>query len=167
MSWFTALRVTLTSSNITNLSALAIEIFWPHTRAAWKIHVVFMMELAGLWPLGSKHPSETKEDGGWPDPALQCEITPRSHVFLFILFTLRFRKMEQIARNGAADLLKATSPRPDAVFHLFLAAQLRWRWFLHWQKACLWSRACCCSGTEQACCLLFWIWRIFHGNILC
>jgi len=25
----------------------------------------------------------------------------------------------------------------------------------------------CCSRTKKACSLLFWIWRIFHGNILC
>lgn len=66
-----------------------------------------MMELAGF---DSKKQPETKEYGDWPDLALQCEIPPRSHVFLFIPFTLRFQKTAQIARHGAPDLLEATLP---------------------------------------------------------
>lgn len=110
------------SSNVTNLNVLATEIFWLHTRTTWKIHVVFMMELAGSWPLGSKNHPKTKEDGEWPDPALRCEITPRSHVFLFILFTLRFWE------NGADSTQRWNWPAtghhagPDAAFHLFLEA---------------------------------------------
>lgn len=66
-----------------------------------------MVELESCGPWFVR--TETKEDGDWPDLAVQCEITHRSHVFLFILFTLRFEKTEQIARNGAADQPKATS----------------------------------------------------------
>lgn len=82
------------------------------------------MELAGSWPLGSKNHPKTKEDGEWPDPALRCEITPRSHVFLFILFTLRFWK------NGADSTQRWNWPAtghlagPDAAFHLFLEAMV-------------------------------------------
>lgn len=83
--------------------------FWLHTRKSWKIHVVFMMVSVGFWPLGSKNYPELKEDGDWPDPALRCEITPGSHVFLLSLFTLRFQKSRQIACNGTTDLLQATS----------------------------------------------------------
>lgn len=83
--------------------------FWLHTRKSWKIHVVFMMVSVGFWPLGSKNYPELKEDGDWPDPALRCEITPGSHVFLLSLFTLRFQKSQQIACKGPTDLLQATS----------------------------------------------------------
>lgn len=77
------------------------------------------MELAGCRPPGSKNHPKTKEDGEWPDPALRCEITPRSHVFLFILFTSRFWKTEQIARNAETGPLQATSPVQMRPFHLF------------------------------------------------
>lgn len=155
------LRIWEKSFTMTNLW----KYFWLHTRKSWKIHVVFMMVSVGFWPLGSKNYPELREDGGWPDPALRCEITPGSHVFLLSLFTLRFQKSRQLACNGPTDLLRATSlvqMQPLIFFFVvLLQAQLR-----RWESLCV-IIARSCSGTEPHGCLLFQIWRTFGGIISC
>lgn len=71
--------------------------------------------------------------------------------------------MEQIARNGAPDLLKATLPVQMQPFIFFRSSVVVMISAL--TESLLMITVCCCSGTKQACRLLFSIWRVFHGNI--
>lgn len=139
VSWFTSLRVIVASSNITNLSVSAREIFWPHTTAAWKIHVVFVMELAGSWPRGFKASSWNKgrRRMTWPGSA----VWNHSRVTCVFLHPLHLEVLE----DGIDSTQRRYRPAkghlaaPDAAFDIFLESQLReWR-FLRRRRAWVWS----------------------------
>ncbi|TNN67538.1 hypothetical protein EYF80_022211 [Liparis tanakae] len=70
---------------------------------------------------------------------------PGSHVFLFILFTSRFQRMERIARNGAADLQPGPPRRVEVVVVEQLAGRV--------SAAAAVSSACglCIGGQEDKC----------------
>lgn len=120
------------------------EIFRPHTRLGPKMNFVFGVIDGVSRPHGSKNYFETKENGNWPDLALQREIASKPHVFLFISSTLRFEKMEKTTRDGAADMLKATLP----CLLSFWGVKLQ-KWFLHLQNSCLWSQHAVARGRRR------------------
>lgn len=146
-----------------------MELFWLRSRIAWEIHVVFVMRLAASRPPRVQRIiRETKEDGERPDPARRCEITPGSHVFQFILFTLRFWddgadctprcwRPPRCSRCSLSSFFFFFFPKPSCGND---ASPNR-------QKSLRTITARICCGTGHACGLLLWIWKVLRGNILC
>lgn len=124
VAWFTALWVIVTSSNITNLSVLAIEIFWPHTRMGLKDSCCVYDGVSRLLAPGFKEPSWNK--GRWRMTWPGSAVWNHSQVTCVFVHPLHLEVLE----DGADSTQWCNRPAeghltgPDAVFHLFLEAQL-------------------------------------------
>lgn len=162
VSWFTALWVIVTSSNIT---------------LAWNILAAYQKGLkdscrvydgvSRLVAPGFKEPSWNK--GRWRMTWPGSAVWNHSQVTCVFVHPLHLEVLE----DGADSTQWCNRPAkghldgPDAVFHLFFRSTVAVTMISALTESLCMITACCCSGTEQACGLLFWIWRIFHGNILC